>query len=181
MKISTQMSNCYKKNNNLDLCDIWGYFWNAQHRGPDVTLCHFQRVHACRRYHTGPAFTRGNVNVFCSPLQGHARKCKLTFLQKNKKRSWISYEWLLQDTDIQIPQLVQCTVNGRDRVLSFCCSLLPFLLMGHGFYFLYSIYDYYFIDWYIYLIVYFLGWRFGKKKVFFLYGYRRAFSDVISK
>lgn len=74
------------KNNNLDLYDIWGYFWNAQHRGSDVTLCHFQRVHACRRYHTGPAFTRGNVNVFCSPLQGHARRCKLTFLQKNKTK-----------------------------------------------------------------------------------------------
>lgn len=83
---------------------------------------------------------------------------------KKTKQSWISYKWLLQDTDIHIPELVQCAVNGRDRVLSFCCSLLPFLLIGHGFYFLYSIYDYYFIDWYIYLIVYFLDWRFGKKK-----------------
>ena len=95
---------------------------------PGVTLCHFRvSVPAGVTMLVQPS-TTDTVNVFFACLYKVTQESASCHFHKKQNKSKIKYKWLLQDTDTtHIPESVQCTVNGRDRILlSFCCSLLLF-------------------------------------------------------
>lgn len=123
---------------------------------PGVTLCHFR---VCM-----PAgvtrLVQPSLATLLMFLPAFKRSCKaVSFLQKNKK---LKKE---QDTDtIHIPKSMQCNRQWPwKNIVIVLLFTFTILLTGHCF-ICFTLYDYYyyFMGWCIYLIVYFLYWKFEK-------------------